>query len=128
MRRITAETCPDFMNKSVDCTMKPISFPVWLYVNQDKRPDDGYPYYPWMRGGEPTPLPATLPVFSTEKTAGQLVPSSPFKMVKVDSDTFCHILKSCRNVQDVVLDLGTDGAVPYRVEELLDRFGSDSAS
>jgi hypothetical protein len=108
--------------------MKPFPLPVWLFVNQDQRTDDGFPYYLWMRGGEPTPLAASLPVFSTEQKAGQLDPGPPFTMVKVDSDTFYDVLVSCRDVEDIVLDMGTPDAVMYRVEELLVRFGPDSTA
>jgi hypothetical protein len=108
--------------------MNPFGFPVWLFVNQNKRTDAGFPYYLWIRGGEPTTLSATLPIFSTEQIARELDPGQPFKMIQVDADTFYDVLNSCHNVDDVVLDMGTEKGVRYRVEELLVRFGPDSAT
>lgn len=80
------------------------------------------------RGGEPTPLPSALPVFTTEENASEICSGEPFAVIQVDVNGFYEILKECRDIEDVILDMGTPNAVKYRVEELLARIKPDSES
>jgi hypothetical protein len=100
--------------------MKSITFPVWLFVNDHVRRKEGYPYHPMLRGGAPTSLPTTLPVFSTEQIAKKVVGTSPpFKPIEVDRDSFRDLIGSYPGIEDVLLDMGTDGASSFRVTDLL---------
>jgi hypothetical protein len=99
--------------------MLPFTFPVWVIVNEERHPEDGYPFYLLICGGPPTLLPATLPVFTAEKNANNFLTGPPFKVVEVDYNTFCEILRECRHLDDVGLDLGTPNAVVHRIERLL---------
>ena len=102
---------------------EPFSFPVWVYVNSVRHPADGYPFHLMIRGGYDSPIPASLPVFSSEENARNIDTGPPFVIVEMDRETFYEALSGCRYVEDVVFDMGTPNAVVYRVEELLNKFG-----
>jgi len=104
---------------------EPFSFPVWVYVNSIRHPAEGYPFYLMIRGGHDSPLPASLPVFSSHENARNIGTGPPFAIVEMDRQTFYDALTACRYVEDVVFDMGTPNAVVYRVEELVNRFGPD---
>lgn len=107
---------------------EPFTFPVWLYVNSQNHPEDGYPFYLMIRGGHDTPIPASLAVFSTRDNAANIGTGPPFVIVEMDRATFYEALNECRYVEDLVFDMGTPNAVIYRVEEILNKFGPDTKS
>jgi hypothetical protein len=94
--------------------MNASDFPLWLFVNEMIHPKEGFPYHVLRLGGPPTRLPTTLPVFKTERSAENLQAKRPFMAVPVDQETFCEVLKACRDVDDVVLELGNPTAVHYQ--------------
>jgi hypothetical protein len=100
--------------------MSPLTFPVWGYVNAITHPEEGYPFYLMVRGGEGTPMPAHVVIFSTKEIAMSVVGESmPFVLVELDRGIFCEALQGCRYVDEVLLDMGTKNATIYRAEELL---------
>ena len=99
--------------------MKSLSFPVWLAKNEDRCKDDGSECL-LLRGGPPSPLPASLPVFSTEQIAKNVLhPSWPFKLTEVDSAAFYDALRTHPEIEDVILDMGTKNATKFMVKDLL---------
>src|SRR5260221_9629687 len=108
--------------------MKMFDFPVWVFVNLRMRAQERFPYYILIKGGPPTPLPATLAVFSTREAAMECDPKEPFVVKEVDVDAFQEILNKGkgRETENVIFDMATPNAVQYRVEQLLARLESGS--
>jgi hypothetical protein len=97
----------------------PFTFPLWAIVNLRNRKEEGFPYFFMERGGPPTPLPCSLPFFTTRAIADMICSGEPFGVIEIDKDGFYEILAECREVEDVIIDMGTENATVYRVEKLL---------
>lgn len=94
-------------------------FPVWVFVNTERRSEDGYPYYLLHAGGERTPLPKTLMVFSSEDRATRHRSNDAGfepKMVQ-DAETLKDILSQLSDTEEVLLDCGFPDATIYKAEE-----------
>jgi hypothetical protein len=97
-----------------------LSFPVWVCINRVNRPgDEGYPFYLMIRGGHGTPVPATVPIFTSGENAQVLNTQPPFEIVQMDKAQFHEALSRCDYVEYVTVDMTTNNAKRYRAEDLL---------
>jgi hypothetical protein len=97
-----------------------LSFPVWLFINQDDKID--FRDRVLRLGGSSSPhalFPITLPVFSTEGIAQRSGHELPFLPRKIDKDLLYEILDNDRSIDYVAWDHGTASAKRYRVEEVM---------
>ena len=103
------------------------SFPIWIFVNQTKNYQfsESNPCFVLMLGGSmtnnsETPIPATLPIFSSESLASASLSNQlPFSMKMIDRASFYKIIEDNPTLEDVVLDYGNPHAAVFRVESLI---------